>query len=182
MFSSLSRLFRPSPLAESVRRLYAAIVGQSRMPAFYTCLGVPDTPTGRFEMMALHGFLVLHRLKGESEAIELGQALSEAIVSDIDRNVRELGTGDLRVGTEVRHLTQVLYGRFAKYDEGLESGDADLGEVLAGNLYAKAAPTPEQNSAMVAYIRREVASLAAQPLTELSRGEVSFGPALLETA
>ena len=105
MFSSLSRLFRPSPLAESVRRLYAAIVGQSRMPAFYTCLGVPDTPTGRFEMMALHGFLVLHRLKGESEAIELGQAFSEAIVSDIDRNVRELGTGDLRVGTEVRHLS-----------------------------------------------------------------------------
>ena len=45
---------------------HRSIVAQARQPAFYTALGVPDTLDGRFELIALHGFLVMHRLKADA--------------------------------------------------------------------------------------------------------------------
>lgn len=57
-------LFKPDPNAASAARLYDAIVTQARRPAFYAAGGVPDSIDGRFEMIALHGYLVLRRLRG----------------------------------------------------------------------------------------------------------------------
>ena len=42
--------------------IYGAIVTQARHPALYAGLGVPDTPSGRYEMVVLHLFLVMERL------------------------------------------------------------------------------------------------------------------------
>ena len=39
------------------------VVDRARDPVFYTEWGVPDTLDGRFELLALHAFLVLNRLK-----------------------------------------------------------------------------------------------------------------------
>ncbi|MCP5369027.1 MAG: hypothetical protein H6906_16105, partial [Hyphomicrobiales bacterium] len=39
--------------------LYRAVIAQARQPVFYESLGVPDTVDGRFDMVALHAFLVL---------------------------------------------------------------------------------------------------------------------------
>ncbi len=46
-------------------KLYGAIVAQARLPVFYQRLGVPDTLEGRFLVLSLHLFAVLHRLKAE---------------------------------------------------------------------------------------------------------------------
>ena len=43
--------------------IYGAIVTQARRPAFYADLGVPDTPSGRYEMVVVHLVLVLERLR-----------------------------------------------------------------------------------------------------------------------
>ena len=48
--------------------MYDAIVAQARQPAFYAALGVPDTVSGRFDMIVLHAFLVLERLRQGDEA------------------------------------------------------------------------------------------------------------------
>jgi len=40
------------------QRLYAGLATQSRRPEFYINCGVPDSVDGRFEMVALHAFLV----------------------------------------------------------------------------------------------------------------------------
>ena len=39
--------------------IYGVIVTQARQPAFYARVGIPDTPTGRYEMVVVHLFLVL---------------------------------------------------------------------------------------------------------------------------
>jgi cytochrome b pre-mRNA-processing protein 3 len=44
-------------------QLYQAAVGHARAPFWYRELGVPDTPEGRFEMIALHVALLLRRLR-----------------------------------------------------------------------------------------------------------------------
>ena len=55
-------------------QLHDAIVSQSREPVFYAELGVPDTMLGRYEMVCLHAYLVLTRLKRDGEA-RLAQTL-----------------------------------------------------------------------------------------------------------
>ena len=62
--------FRSRPAASPAAALYAAIVERARDPRFYLLGGVPDSLDGRFEMVALHGYLVLRRLRGQGEAAE----------------------------------------------------------------------------------------------------------------
>ena len=47
------------------RVAYDLVVEQARQPVFFAEYGVPDTLDGRFELICLHAFLYLHRLKAE---------------------------------------------------------------------------------------------------------------------
>jgi cytochrome b pre-mRNA-processing protein 3 len=55
---------RRNPYRASAARAYAGVVAQARRPEFFTGYGVPDTLDGRFELVCLHAFFFLHRLKG----------------------------------------------------------------------------------------------------------------------
>ena len=171
----LGQIFRSRPEREAARRLYAAVVAQARQPGFYENCGVPDTPTGRFDLIALHGFLVMHRLKGDARGKAVAQALCDAVVEDLDRNLREMGTSDLSVGKKVKRLMEGFYGRLGAYEEALQSGDEGLISVLRRNLYAAAAPDEAGPAGMARYVRRETEALAAQPVERLRAGELRFG-------
>ena len=100
--------------------IYQAIVRQSREVQFYTKCGVPDTPTGRFELISLHSFVFMKRLKvlgGEAEA--LSQALFDYMFADIDINLREMGVGDIGVGKKIKSLAAAYYGRIKSYETAL---------------------------------------------------------------
>ena len=77
----LKRLFNRSQAPE--RRCYEAIVAAARHPAFYAHWGVADTLDGRFDMVALHTYLVLDRLKGVEPAFR--QDLVDEFFRDMDR-------------------------------------------------------------------------------------------------
>lgn len=174
MVSLINKLFanRNAP----ARALYAAVVAQARRPGFYTECGVPDTPNGRYEVIALHMFLVMQRLKGEPGLFELARTLSEVAVQDLDRSLREMGVGDLSVGRKVKSLAEGIYGRFGVYADGL-SGDGDeLAEALRRNLFSDSAPAPGAIEAISAYMQRNTASLAAQSSADLRDGRLSFDP------
>ncbi len=172
---ALGQWFRSSSAKTAGRRLYAAVVAQARHPYFYTAWGVPDTPTGRFDLIVLHSFLVMHRLKGDAAARPLAQALCNAVVEDLDRSLREMGTGDLSVGKKVKRLMEGFYGRLAAYEDALQSGEEALMAALERNLYASpAAPSP-RCAAAASYVRRETAALLAQPTEQLLAGTIRFG-------
>jgi cytochrome b pre-mRNA-processing protein 3 len=173
----LSRLLRPSVAAENpVERLYQAIVARAREPAFYAQLGVPDTLDGRFEMIALHVFLALRRLKTEGEASRsLAQALCDRFFADLDRSLREMGAGDLGVGRRVKAMAQAFYGRVSAYEAALAGDDATLAAALERNLFGTTTPAPESIAAIARYVRRETAALAAQPYATLAEGMIAFG-------
>ena len=68
-------------------------------PWLYQALGVPDTLDGRFDLIALHAFLLIHRLQDAPEpGPALAQAVFDAMFRDMDQNLREIGVGDLSVG------------------------------------------------------------------------------------
>ncbi|NKB57868.1 MAG: ubiquinol-cytochrome C chaperone [Alphaproteobacteria bacterium] len=173
---SIKKLFGRSPFDIAVRQSYNSTVAQARQPGFYRDWKVPDTAIGRFDVIALHGFLVLYRLKDEGDAEKFAEAYSGAIFDDMDRNLREMGVGDLSVGKKVRKLAEGFYGRAAAYEKALSGGDVDLRDALERNLYAETGPDANTLSDVADYVRRNVKVLAAQDLSEMTMGRIFFAP------
>jgi cytochrome b pre-mRNA-processing protein 3 len=178
---AIGRLFRRDPLGAPAADLYGQVVEQARRPAFYTGAGVPDTLDGRFELVALHAFLLLHRLKREGEAgAALGQAVFDLMFADMDRSLRELGAGDLGVAPRVKRMVSGFYGRIAAYEAGLADGDGALAEALRRNLYGTLRPGGQdveaaaRPAAMAVYLRAAVAALEGQPGSGLMAGRLTF--------
>jgi cytochrome b pre-mRNA-processing protein 3 len=169
-------LFRTDPTRRAALLAYRRVVEHSRRPEFFTDAGVPDTVDGRFELICLHAFLYLHRLKREHpQAAPLGQRFFDAMFADFDRSLREMGTGDLSVGREVRRMAQAFYGRIAAYEEGLRADAAVLPAALARNLFGTAPASAAQLAALADYLRREAVRLGRQDPAELLAGKVMFG-------
>jgi cytochrome b pre-mRNA-processing protein 3 len=115
--------------------LYEQIVAGARQPHFYSAWGVPDTPLGRFEMLSLHMFLFLHRLRGEEAAKDVAQDITDEFFRDVDHSLRELGISDMGVPKRIKKLAKMFYGRAASYGEALDKGDANaLVAALARNV------------------------------------------------
>jgi cytochrome b pre-mRNA-processing protein 3 len=169
-------LFRRNPQQKAAELAYRRVVDQARQPGFFRDIGVPDTIDGRFELICLHAFLFLQRLKGESPAAaQLGQRFVNAMFADFDRSLREMGTGDLSVGRQVKRMAQALYGRIEAYESGLASGDAMLKAALARNLFGTVQAAAPALDAMAGYVRGEARRLREEPTARLLAGEVSFG-------
>lgn len=182
----LDRLFRKDPAAALASRrgaaLYARAVAQARLPEFYRAAGVPDTLDGRFELIALHAFLLLRRLKQEGEAgSALAQAMVDAMFADMDASLRELGVGDLGVAPRIKRMASGFYGRIAAYEAGLAGADAELAEALRRNLYGTVEPGPAAVAALAGYLGAAAAALAEQAGAALLAGEARFpAPPVLE--
>ncbi len=174
----LKRLFQTSAVKQAAYRLYAVIVDQSRRPAFYVHAGVPDSFDGRFDMVAVHLFLVLYRLRNEGpKGTALAQELTDAMAADMDRNLRELGVGDLAVPRKMQTIAAALRGRVQAYDKGMDAGeDSALIEALRRNLFGTVGGgRPEDAAIMAAYMRAQTHLLAGQPMANLLAGQAGFG-------
>lgn len=175
------KLFRRDPHEGPAAALYHSVVTQARSPAFYREFGVPDSLDGRFDLLVVHAFLVLHRLKREpADTADLAQSLIDTIFSDMDRSLREMGAGDMSVGPRVKRMAQGFYGRLAAYEAALDAPSGSVGGgdalelALCRNLYGTVSPEPEHLQIMAEYVRRQAAVLAEQPTARLMAGEARF--------
>ena len=170
---AFARLFGHTPEKIAAAAVHRAAVDQARLVPFYAEHGVPDTLDGRFEMIVLHTFLVLHRLRGQAETQAFGKALYDVLFADMDRALREMGTGDLSVGKQVKRMAEGLAGRIKVYHDGL-AGAGDLKEALRRNLYGTVSPRDEDLAFMAAYMKRQAAMLADQDAGTIVAGTVAF--------
>jgi len=166
----LNRLFKGREKRE--QRLYGAIVAAARHVRFYEKLGVPDTIDGRFEMIVLHLFLVLNRLKGEGVE-DLRQRLTDEFFVDMDRSLRELGVSDVTVGKKVRRIAESYFGRVTAYDRALLANSNILEETISRNIYPDGA-SEGSTKAMTKYFVNAVKQLGAIPLEQIIQGELRF--------
>ena len=172
----LSILKSKRRIRDAADELYRTVVGQARQPQFYAELGVPDTPDGRFDLILLHAYIVLRRLRGsEGEGKKLSQRFFDRIFEDMDHNLREMGVGDLRVGKRVKEMAQLFYGRIRAYDESLMLDDTALQQAVDRNLYREEAVTERLLEAMTGYLRREVESADQWSFEAMLVGRVEFG-------
>src|SRR5712691_9015016 len=146
--------FRRPKQDPMIADLYGTIVAQARSPIFYSGYGVPDTVSGRFDMIVLHMVRFLRRLKRESKPVQaLGQDVFNLFCRDMDDNFREMGVGDLAVPKQMRKVGEAFYGRAQAYEAALAGDDTALVSALTRNVFGKPAPGATR---LVGYVREAV--------------------------
>ena len=169
----------PTPLRGTIEAIYGMIVAQAREPLFYRDLGVADSVDGRFDMLLLHLWLAMRELKlkadsgqGVAPQVQLSQGLVERFCSDMDDNLRELGTSDLRVPKKMQEFGRAFYGRAAAYDMALQAGREPLAQALSKNIYNG---TDIENARRLAgYVEAAVTGLGAIDGATLTQGAWRF--------
>ena len=155
--------------------LYLALVEQARSPQFYSHLAVPDSLDGRFDMIVMHMFLVVHRLKAcGKRGKSISQALIDLMFRDMDRSLRELGVGDHGIGRRIKQMLGAFYGRVRAYETALADGDDDLSDALKRNVYRNAVRHERDPQQLAAYLRCQLETLDLQAADELLAGQIRF--------
>jgi cytochrome b pre-mRNA-processing protein 3 len=120
--------------AGTIEAIYGMIVTQTREPLFYRDLGVPDTVNGRFDLLLLHLWLVLRRLKSVGAGTALSQALFDHFCTDMDDNLREMGVGDQTVPKRMRAFGEAFYGRSTAYDMAMTEDSEAFARAICKNI------------------------------------------------
>ncbi|MFB6451843.1 ubiquinol-cytochrome C chaperone family protein [Bradyrhizobium tunisiense] len=172
--------FRKPRLTPSgtIEAIYGMIVTQAREPIFYRDLGVPDTVNGRFDLLLLHLWLLLRRLRTVQGATELSQALFDRFCEDMDDNLREMGIGDQTVPKRMRAFGEAFYGRVQAYDQAMEAGGEALAEAICKNILNGTGL--DQAQRLAAYARASEANLGQADEAALLRASFRFPPATPE--
>lgn len=178
MAMSLRNLFRRRSHKDAGFLMYGSIVAQSRQPAFFRDLEVEDSFEGRYEMLVLHVFLVLMRLRKEPEGGEdFGQAVFDTLFADLDISLREMGVGDLSIAKRIKKLASAFYGHVGAYDEALRAeDDAALVQALDRNVFGSRDGTGDAAIKLARYVRSSLSVLDDAPIAEILRGELVFAP------
>ena len=102
---------------QSAHALYETCRACARQEVFYQA-GISDDVQTRFEMLAVHIWLVLHHLRRLGE-VSLSKRLTAVFFSEMDAAMRESGVGDMSVPRRIKITAQALYGRLKAYDAAL---------------------------------------------------------------
>jgi cytochrome b pre-mRNA-processing protein 3 len=172
----LNILRRTSPAALLAQSLHADLAAAARRPVFFQDLGVADTIDGRFDMVALHAWLVLGRLAAAGRS-DVAQALSNTIFIAFDEALRDLGNGDMGMGPRMKKLGNAFNGRCQTY-EAAAGDETALTDAIVRNVYRGELGHEAQAAKLVHYVQAARAKLAGQ---DPATGTLDFGPLHFDT-
>jgi cytochrome b pre-mRNA-processing protein 3 len=161
-----------TPLRGTIEAIYGMIVTRAREPSFYRDLAVPDTVNGRFDLLLLHLWLVLRRLKSVEGGAALSQGLFDHFCNDMDDNLREMGVSDLKVPKRMRAFGEAFYGRTAAYDMALTEGQEALAQAICKNILN--GENIEKARRLAAYTEATMATLDGIDEATLMSGSARF--------
>jgi cytochrome b pre-mRNA-processing protein 3 len=164
----------------TIEAIYGMIVTQAREAVFYRDLGVADTVNGRFDLLLLHLWLVLRRIRPIQNGAELAQGLFDRFCEDMDANLREMGVGDLTVPKRMQAFGEAFYGRMAAYDTALSEGEAALARSLCKNILN--GEKIEQARQLASYAMAAIAALAKSDDAALLSASFGFPSPVVEGA
>jgi len=174
MFAHLKDKFTAdNPYENEAKAVYAACLEQVRLPVFYTDYGADDRFEGRFDLLLVHLFCVLHVMQGHSE--EFNQALFDATFADMEQTLREMGIGDMGIPKHMRRMMKAFNGRMTRYDEAYGRGKDSMVEALRLNLYGTLqSVSSEHINRMYNYIELTLKDLKSQSPENISGGVITF--------
>jgi cytochrome b pre-mRNA-processing protein 3 len=132
---------------------------------------VPDTFEGRFVVLSLHLFAVLHQLQtGGPQASRMAQELADRFTADMDTVLREIGVGDLSIPKKVRGLAASGAALLQDYEAALSEGEGALAAIIARTLPLDGTPAEAASARLTPYLLKVVQHLEAQPAHDLCAG------------
>lgn len=156
---------RENPYEQAALAHYQAALERARDPVFYAEYGVPDTMDGRFDMLMVQLFPLLHSCARRGER-EFAQAIFDAVFHNMDQTLRQIGFGDMGIPKRMKRMMKAFNGRMHAYEKGWERGD--LAPALMRNLYgAVPAPSIEIARRMADYMGRMIEEAERAETTEL---------------
>ncbi len=164
-------------------QLYTQAVRAARDPYFYADLGVPDTLDGRFDLVGLYACLVIRRLRDlPPKGPRVAQAVFDAMFSDMDINLREMGVSDMAIAKKVRAMWEAFHGRAVAYEAPLAGHDAAaLADALARNIWRGEAAPGALPTARIALAQMQ--ALEQIPPADMLAGRIGFAaPRALDEA
>jgi cytochrome b pre-mRNA-processing protein 3 len=161
-------LWRVKAARSLAERHYAATVMRARQPDFFVKFGVADSRDGRFDLVVLHAWLVLARLRRDEAA--LAQAYVDALFDGFETALRDCGKDDIGLVKELKRLAEAFYGRLAAYDAAF--GAAGLPAALLRNLYREAPGMAGAAAVLADYVTAAAGKLAAWSCCD----PLDFGP------
>lgn len=179
MFSTFFKK-KNTAYSSSVEDLYQHALKNTRQEVFYIKYGVPDSFDGRFDLLLLHIFIILHSLMKEKAYNEISQNLFDTMFKDMDQTLREMGIGDMGIPKHMKRMMKAFNGRMHTYQNALESHETDLlCDALKRNLYGtvfeKQGWDGQVLYKMVDFVKNNIKALSTPDKKQaLMRGEVAF--------
>ena len=124
------------------------------------------------------GHIVLHILGilGFIISIYVLCRQNKSTFADMDKNMREMGLGDLRVSKKIKELATAFYGRIKAYDEGIAGLDgATLNDALKRNLFLDTEPSEAHVRSITNYLTQEIAASSSWSFANIQTSNISFG-------
>lgn len=144
--------------------LYARAVERVRNPLFYQDYAIEDAPLGRFELLALHLFILLRCLKerGGVDATQVSQDMCNLFAADMDHSLRDIRVSEMKADRQYKKFIEGFYGRLVNYDTAIESLSQGVGagnegltkliEVILKNVYSEDSSNRNNAEGLAAYI------------------------------
>jgi cytochrome b pre-mRNA-processing protein 3 len=180
----IARLFGNDDHNDVPHRIYGTVVAQARNSSLYTDFAIPDTVMGRYNMLALHVFLLNHRLKqpgggDENRCARLSQSLFDLFLGDVERGLRDLGFADTSVHKRKKRFAHSYYALIDEFDKALGNGDCHaLVPRVAKRYFEKSADSSVNSHAsdLTFYIQKVVQYLLPQSNQAILSGTISWPP------
>jgi cytochrome b pre-mRNA-processing protein 3 len=150
-----------------VEQLRDRLVARAREKVFFQEIAVPDTIDGRFDLVVLHVWMVLERLR-EAAMEDVAQALTDEIFVSFDDALREQGTGDIGIGKRMKAMASAFHGRLKAYGHADDVAALEL--ALARNIFRGSAGDA---AALARYVLSARDALA---MCAVEKGGLDFGP------
>lgn len=172
---------RTSTLIRHANYMYHNCLERTDDPKLVQALGLSDEFVSRFELLSLHIWMCLARLRMDGKTgSKLSQELFDNFWDDMMNEIRAKGVKELAVNKHLVELQERFFGAALAYDESMspESKDADmvLAAALWRNLYSGEPDVSIQQMQMaVGYTRSQLQSLCRMPPEQFIRGDFDWG-------
>ena len=146
--------FHSKNFDEETKFIYDQIISQSRSEEIYSKFGINDTLEGRFDFIILHYSIILIKINSfGKEGEDIAQRLFDFFMEDIDKNLREIGVSDIKIGKEVKKMSSAVIGRYNAYNSAIISQDNEkLKDALKNNIYRSSEINIKKIDKLIKYI------------------------------
>lgn len=120
--------------------------------------------------------LVLRRLNRlGDEGRRFARLVLEAMISDLDAALREIGASDPSMGRKMKHVAHSIHARLAIYDQCLsEERRGELADALRRNLFGTLKADDANTESFIRYLTVGAQRLENASLEILRRGHVDL--------